>query len=138
MILVSDYMTRNPKSVRHTDSLLYVCQQMEVGKFRHLPVVDNEGRIVGMLSERDLRNIHAALDVLRESIEGEHGQLPVGELMVTDVKTIAPTAELHSAAGLLNDHKIGALPVVENDQLIGIITYTDILRAFIDLQVTTA
>ncbi|MCB1172967.1 MAG: CBS domain-containing protein [Leptospiraceae bacterium] len=134
MITVREYMTKDPVCVAETDSLLTVCHRMEGDKFRHMPIVNEARQVVGMLSERDLRNLRAALDILREGIESEHGQLAVGEIMSRHVVSTTADTSLAQAAREMNAHRIGALPVVEDDALIGIVTYTDVLKAFIDLQ----
>ena len=85
-----------------------------------------------MISDRDLRNIKAALDVLQEAVEGEAGQVHVRDVMTPGVVTISPEASLKEAALEMNRLRIGGIAVMENDRLVGIITYTDILEAVID------
>lgn len=129
---VADYMTRNPSTVNQKEPVKRAAELLNPLKFRHLPVVDDNQAVVGIISDRDLRNIKTALDFLSEAVEGNTDSLPVKEVMTGNVKTIQPNQALTDAAKIMNDMKIGALPVVEHGKLIGIVTYSDILRAFID------
>jgi CBS domain-containing protein len=100
---------------------------MVQGGFRHLPVVDADQRLVGMLSERDLRARlgteverfpDAASDLLSE---------PVEATMRPDPITISSDAALRDALEIFADERIGALPVVEGSRLVGIVSYVDLL-----------
>lgn len=129
---VADYMTHNPKTINQNEPVKRAAELLNSMKFRHLPVIDDNQTVVGIISDRDLRNIKTALDFLSETVEGQKERLPIREVMTVPVKTIQPNQALTDAAKIMNDMKIGALPVVENGKLIGILTYSDILRAFID------
>ncbi len=85
---------------------------------RHFPVVA-DGRLVGILSDRDLRAAHG---------EGRRDDTPVADLMSTDVVTLGPDAPLSEAARLMAEGKLGALPVVEGERLLGILTLTDVVE----------
>jgi CBS domain-containing protein len=100
---------------------------MVQGGFRHLPVVDADRRLVGMVSERDLRERlgteverfpDAAFDLLSDEIEGA---------MRPDPITIPSDATVRDALELLADERIGALPVVDGERLVGIVSYVDLL-----------
>jgi acetoin utilization protein AcuB len=94
--------------------------------FRHLPVVDADGRLVGILDRADLE--------LFLSEAGAPGimqrQHRVDQAMTREVVTVPPDCPLEEAATLMVEHKIGSLPVVEAEQIIGIITETDIFKQF--------
>jgi CBS domain-containing protein len=100
-------------------------------KIRHLPVVDHDGRLVGIVTDRDLRQavFHPAVQARLGTTGEAVGDLPVRELMTRGVVTVAPWADLRQAARLMHERKIGALPVVEDGRLVGILTETDVLRA---------
>lgn len=98
-------------------------QLMRDHRFRHLPVVSN-GRLVGILSDRDLRPI-----VFSPSL----AETPVADLMTEPPTTIAPDAGIEDAASLLVVKRIGCLPVVEGDRLVGIVTETDLLAVLVEL-----
>jgi acetoin utilization protein AcuB len=103
---------------------------------RHVPVVE-DGVLVGMLSDRDLARVSIAqvlrvegADALREELK-----TPIVEVMSTDVISVEPETEVGEVIGLLLEHKVGALPVVElgTREVLGIISYVDVLRALQDL-----
>ncbi len=120
-------MTPRPATVGPEDSLGDAAGVMVQGGFRHLPVVDVDGKLVGMLSERDLRArlgtelerfADAARDLLSEEVEGT---------MRPDPITISSKATLRDALEILADERIGALPVVDGERLVGIVSYLDLL-----------
>jgi len=131
--LVKDYMTSNPIRVHVDDTVRKVCELMDPGSFRHLPVVDDKDSVQGMISDRDLRNIKSAIDVLQESLEGNVGKVHVRDVMTAGVISLSPESTLKEAAILMNKLKIGGITIMENNKLVGIITYTDILKAIIDI-----
>lgn len=99
---------------------------------RHLPVVEG-GRLVGIVSDRDLAAAHlAGAGTALYAPEDPGLVLPrVCDLMSRDVVTVAPDDDVVVAAQRMLQHKIGSLPVVQNEDVIGIVTETDILRAFL-------
>jgi acetoin utilization protein AcuB len=104
---------------------------MRARALRHLPVVDPGGRLVGIVTDRDLRQAVFA-PVVQERLGGGDavGDIPVREVMTWAVVTVRPATDLREAARLMHEQKIGALPVVEGDRLIGILTESDLLAAF--------
>ena len=107
-------------SVRSDATLEKAHEEMTVADIRHLPVVDDRRRLVGIISDRDVRR---ALGLHR------HGKHKVGEFMVRDVLSVAPRTLAREAAELMLTNKIGALPVLDDTlALVGIITETDFLR----------
>ena len=94
---------------------------MTAGRFRGLPVIE-KGRLVGILSDRDLLRFI-----------GHQGEITVKEAMTRLVVTVKPETSLEEAARLLVNHKIGALPVTQRGRVIGIISSTDILIAYVAL-----
>ncbi len=104
---------------------------------RHLPVVDKKKQLVGLVTDRDIREAGPS-DASALSIQEMHyllGKLQVKGFMVPLNKliTVRPDTIVERAAQLMYEHKIGCLPVVEDRQLIGIITETDILELFVDI-----
>ncbi len=131
-MIVQDYMTKDPVTVRADDPLSRVGEVFDVEKFRHLPVVDASRNLVGILSDRDLRNIQCAMEILETSVQGEQHVL-VKDVMTATVRSVSAGDSLKSAAELFLSLRVGALPVVEDGKLAGILSYTDVLRAFISL-----
>jgi CBS domain-containing membrane protein len=126
-ITVKDIMAKNPATLDRNDTLEVAEHVMTLGHIRHMPVVD-KGRIVGVVSQRDLFRspIAHALGYGRKA--QRRITMRVSEVMKRSVMTICPDSTISAAAGQMIERKIGCLPVVEHDRLVGIITETDILR----------
>lgn len=129
---VRDVMHRKPITAAADDYLMDALARMAARNIRHLPVVDGEGVVVGMLSERDVRSAigdpTAAVQLERTRVRLQ--SLRVSDVMSHKVISIREQAPLGEASSRLVDQRIGALPVVdEADRLIGIISYVDLLDA---------
>ena len=122
--LVKDYMTENPARMFQTDSVQDALQILDVDRFRHLPIVDSNGNAVGMISDRDL------LPYTTRRLGQD--EFPVSKIMSAPIQSISRDEELVEAASRMLEYNVGALPVVHDEKLIGIISYVDVLRAFID------
>jgi CBS domain-containing protein len=126
---VRDMMTREVSTLGRNDTLDLADDVMAQARIRHLPVLD-EGRVVGVVSQRDL--FRSALAVALGY--GERAQkmllqtLRVKEVMSEPAISVAPEATAEEAIRLMLEHKIGCLPVVEGHTLVGIVTETDVLR----------
>lgn len=118
--LVARWMSSNPVTASPQEKLSTVMSRMQEGNFRCAPVLDN-GRLVGIITNRDVR-----------SHMGRINEVDVKFAMSENPLTVTPTTPLHDAARLLFERKIDALPVVEDGQLVGIMTTSDIIRAFLD------
>ncbi len=116
---LANVMTANPVSVSSRDTLATAKDLMDAGRFRRLPVVD-EGKLVGILTERDIREHAGVLEHTR-----------VNAAMRTRVVTVTPGDSVEKAARLMLEHKIGGLPVIAKGKLAGIVTITDVVRAFL-------
>lgn len=116
-LTVADLMTPQPTVLGPRHHLKRAAEEMRLGEIRHLPIVDSQGRLVGLLTQRDLL---AAGDALSR---------PIGEVMRTDIKSVAPESLAREAAYLILRHAIGCVPVVEpNGKVIGIVTDSDFVR----------
>lgn len=119
---VAEWMTENPYCVTPEDRLDEVAAVMRDRGFRHAPVVDRDGRLLGMLSERDLREHKGALQATRVSAAMSEPPVAVG-----------PEEPIEQAARTMLKRQIGALPVVGADgRVVGIVTSSDLLRGFVD------
>jgi CBS domain-containing protein len=115
---VGDLMTTNLLTVNVNETISEAHAEMEIGLVRHLPVVDERGRLVGILSDRDL-------------IGAVHGRKPkrVADVMTRNVVTTQADAPASDAATKMLDHKIGSVLVVDDEEtLIGMVTMTDYLE----------
>jgi acetoin utilization protein AcuB len=130
MLTVRDLMTPEPDTVTPEATLREALALMNVADDRQLPVVTEDGRLVGIITNRDIR---LALDsplidkdsYMRMQMLHEH---TVAECMTADPITVTVDTPINKVADLLLTHKIGGLPVLDGDSLAGIITITDLLR----------
>ncbi len=116
-MIVAELMTANPVTVEPNDTLEAANKKMEGGRIRQVPVVDQQ-RLVGILTDRDVRRY------LRQQ-----PRTRVDEVMSAHPFSVQPLTPIEKAAHLLTTNKIGSLPVVEHNKLVGIITATDMLGA---------
>ena len=121
-MFVEDYMSASPVTVREDAPLGDAAQLMRQHLFRQLPVLDEADRLVGIITDRDIRQTVGFGEPLREN-------LCVSDLMTADPVTIPVSATLDEAVRMLTEHRFGAMPVVNGKKLVGIITYLDALRA---------
>jgi CBS domain-containing membrane protein len=126
-------MTHNPTTLDRNETLDLAESIMNLGRIRHLPVID-DGRIVGIVSQRDLFRsaLITALGFGRKTTDTLIKTIKIKEIMTKKVVTISPEANIKDAARLMIDKKIGCLPVVEGDRLVGIVTETDMLRYVVE------
>ena len=134
-MIARDLMTPDPLTVSLQASIADVWDLMREVDVRHLPVVD-AGVLVGMVSDRDVARVDLARLLKVEGAEALREELatPVVQIMSPDVIAVGPEAEIGEVIDLLIDHKIGAVPVVDEDtrEVLGIISYVDVLRALQD------
>jgi CBS domain-containing protein len=132
MIELDTIMSTDLETVGPDDTLETARQLMHDRRISHLPVVDDEGRLVGLLT---LTDVLAATDsFLRDEDSRLHpGQIPIRDVMVSDVVTVDEHAGIRQAALFLEKHRIGCLPVVTDGELKGIITDTDFVGVAINL-----
>ena len=132
MIEIDTIMSTDLVTVLPDDNLDAARSLMHDKRIHHLPVVDGEGQLVGLIT---LTNVLAATDsFLRDDETRIHPRdIPVKDVMVTDVATVHEHAGIRQAALFLEKHKIGCLPVVTDGELRGIITDTDFVGVAINL-----
>jgi acetoin utilization protein AcuB len=123
-MFVRDCMTRSPLTVRPESDPLAALALLKRGSFRRLPVVDDGGTLVGIVSRSDLE-VFLFKSGSPKVTERQHR---VEQVMQRSVVTVPSDCPLEEAASLMIEHKIGSLLVVEAGRLVGIITETDIFR----------
>ena len=130
---VKDRMSRNPVTVKPEDGLKDAIWKMEHGRFRHLPVIDEKEKLIGMLTDRDVRLIRPSLAfVSKEDAAVQLWSTAVEQAAVFDPIRVKSEMTLKEAADLMLRWHIGGLPVVDDhEKVVGMITYTDILREFV-------
>ncbi|HET7873969.1 MAG TPA: CBS domain-containing protein [Methylomirabilota bacterium] len=130
---VREIMTGGPITVGVDTPVLDARHLMAKERIRHLLVLSPSGQLAGIITDRDIRlNLPSQATSLSVwEINHLLTRLTVEKVMSKSVITIGPDREARDAGQLLLEHKIGALPVVEGGRLIGIVTETDLLRAFV-------
>jgi CBS domain-containing protein len=125
---VKDIMVKEVATLDIEDELSLANDIMRLGRIRHLPVVSRE-QVVGIISERDLfrSSLAQALGYGNKDSREVMRTLRIKDVMVKQVITIPPDMELKDAVAIMVERKIGCLPVVQDDKLLGLITETDIL-----------
>jgi acetoin utilization protein AcuB len=127
--IVRNWMTPNPITITLQTTLPEARRLMDEHFVRRLPVV-HRGRLVGIVTRGDIREaqISKATTLSMYEMNLYLDELPAKEFMAYEPITIAPESTIEEAARLMLQHKIGGLPVVENGELVGIITETDLCR----------
>ncbi len=115
---VGAWMTHNPVTASPDEALSSVEDKMHVGGFRCVPIVKENGAPLGIVTDRDIRSHHEKL-----------AQTTASQAMSEGLLTVTSDTEINDAARILRERKIGALPVVEDGKLIGVVTTTDVLHA---------
>lgn len=132
MMSLEVIMSTDLVTVMPSDTLATVRTIMHDRMIHHLPVLDDDQKLVGLVT---LTNVLAATDsILRDAENRIHAsEIIVGDIMVRDVVTVSEDASLRQAALFLEKHRIGCLPVVTDGELRGIVTDTDFVGVAINL-----
>ncbi|WP_437719467.1 CBS domain-containing protein [Sorangium sp. So ce448] len=134
-ICAAELMTENPRTVRVSDPIGEAVDVLQTMDFRHVPVVNEQGELVGMLSDRDLRALQLPYSedtaVVDRALRKARG--PVSTIMSGNVVSASPDADVTELMELMLDNKIGALPVVDGEgALVGIVSYVDVFRGLLE------
>ena len=127
--VVREIMMGSPVTLRPEDTLDLANDVISLGRIRHIPVVDG-GKLVGLLSERDLMGAATSriFGLNQKSKSALLKSIFIKEVMKKRVVTVTPDTPIKEAAHLMADKKIGCVPVIADDTVIGLVTTTDILR----------
>lgn len=133
-IEVQRLMTPVVKTLQRNDQLTIADDVMREQRIRHLPVLDEEGVVCGVVSQRDLFRgaLARALGYGQTAQQKMHSMLLVKEVMSTTVVTIGPHEPLANAARLMLENKVGCLPVLDGEKLVGILTESDFVKLAVD------
>jgi acetoin utilization protein AcuB len=136
---VADLMTTKVFTVEPNDLIDRVFFLIHYEKIRHLPVIE-KGKLVGIVSDRDLykalgpKSNSNAVETNKDNTQLHVVSQKVVHIMHRGVYTVTPETPASEAAAMMAEHRVGALPVVEKDKLVGILSATDILRVFAKLE----
>jgi acetoin utilization protein AcuB len=136
-MFVFEKMKTDLISVRPETTLAEAKALMQDNNFRHLPVVDDNDKLVGIITDRDMRDAHPSSLLTEEAYQrtlAEVMQHPVEKIMTRDPITISPYYTLQDTLLVIGQKKVGALPVVDEEgHLKGIMSTRDLLRAFVNI-----
>jgi acetoin utilization protein AcuB len=132
---VKDRMTPNPVTVTEDSSFEDALHLMKEKKVRRLPVVDKKGRLVGIVADKDLFSASPSPATSLSVFEVHYllSKMKMKSLMTKRLITVGIDCPLEEAARIMVDHKIGSLPVLKENKLVGIITETDIFKTFVEI-----
>jgi CBS domain-containing protein len=130
-VRVRDLMTRPVRTLGRNDKLSVADALMRTERIRHLPVVDEDGRLAGIVSQRDLffNALVQALGFGTTTHDRMLSTITVKEVMTENVVTTTPETLVTAAARVMVDRKIGCLPVIDGEALIGILSESDVVSA---------
>ena len=129
--VVRDLMTDEVITLSPSDNLAELIDRMADEHIRHMPIVDRDGDLVGLVTDRSLAQIAFSGDGSEMTLSAQRDLLRrrrIREFMSTEVDTVEPDQSLREAAELLLENKIGCLPVVEGNHVVGILTEADFVR----------
>lgn len=131
-MLVRDWMTPDPQTVTAGTPVMEAMQRLREGGYRRLPVL-RDGRLVGIVTDRDLKEATPSKATTLSVYELNYllSKLTIKEVMTAPVVTVGPDEPIEEAALVMETHRVSGLPVVEGGKLVGILTITDLLRAFV-------
>lgn len=135
MTTVSDLMTSEVVTLERNETLDLADRIMSLGRIRHMPVLDEDGALCGVVSQRDLFRgaLATALGYGTAAQDKLLAALRVKEVMTTELFTATPDMPIAEAARVMLHHKIGCLPVIDGDRLVGLITEADFVKHVADL-----
>ena len=132
---VVDLMAKSVTTLKATDSALQAKELMMRQRIRHIPIVSSENDLEGLVTQRDI--LAAALsrfaDVDMTIQEEIDAGIPLASIMITDVIVVSPGCPIRKAADVMLTRKLGCLPVVEGQKLVGILTEADFLKLVVEL-----
>ena len=134
VMFVADRMTPNPTTVTTDTSLKDAIELIRSKPFRHLPVIDDDGALVGVVTEKSLVYASPTPITTLSIFEVDYvlSRVKVGQLLHREVITVGPDLPVEEAARIMVDNRIGCLPVVQEGRLIGIISDTDIFHVLVE------
>lgn len=133
MITIDEFMTPEPYTLRETSSLNDARKIMTEKHIRHIPIVDDDNHVLGLVTQRDVLAATEPELMLRTRGASCNLDISLSEIMIRDVSVINRSDSLRRAALYIQAHKYGCLPVISDDRLVGIITDSDFIDIAINL-----
>ena len=133
MFTVNDMMTTHPHTLLRSHSLEDAKILMDEHGIRHIPIVDAEHALIGLVTQRDLLSAQTSCLEKPTLEEISALEIPLNNIMHENIMSVSPHGGLKSAAVFMQKHKVGCLPVVDHGKLVGIITDSDFVTIAINL-----
>jgi acetoin utilization protein AcuB len=130
-MIVEEMMTTDVITLSPNDSIAKAIKVLHQFNIRHIPIVNDQLQLVGIISDRDVRD--ASPSIFHRDVHIEDLQKPLKEIMKSDVITAHPLDFVEEIAAIFYEHRIGCLPITKGNKLVGIVTETDILHTLIQL-----
>lgn len=130
-MIVEEIMKTNVTTVTPEDTIAKALHTLTDRKIRHIPVVDKEQKVVGIITDRDVRD--ATPSIFHANDHLEDLQKPIKTIMKTNVITGHPLDFVEDISALLYEYRIGCVPITKDGKLVGIVTETDILHTLVQL-----
>ncbi len=130
-MIIEEIMRKNVTALLSTNTVGDAITLMKAQKIRHLPIIDEEKHLIGLVTASRLRD--ASPSIFHRNEHLEDFQRPLEKIMRTDVINGHPLDFVEEVAGLFYEHRISCLPITKDQKLVGIITETDLLRTLVEL-----
>ncbi|MFO1444161.1 acetoin utilization AcuB family protein [Bacillus sp. Bva_UNVM-123] len=130
-MIVEEIMRTNVATLTEENTIAEAVKLMGEKKIRHLPIINSKRQLVGLVTDRDIRD--ASPSIFDTEKFKEELQNPLKVIMKTDVITGHPLDFVEETSAILYEHRIGCLPILKDDKLVGIVTETDLLRTLVEL-----
>lgn len=130
-MIVEEMMTTDVITLNQNDSIAKAIEVLHQFNIRHIPIINDQLQLIGIISDRDVRD--ASPSIFHSNMHIEDLQKPVKEIMKSDVITAHPLDFVEEIAAIFYEHRIGCLPITKENELVGIVTETDILHTLIQL-----
>jgi acetoin utilization protein AcuB len=130
-MIVEEVMNKSVISLQATDTIEVAIKLMKAKKFRHLPIVDTDNHLIGLVTASRLREASPSVFHIDEHLEDL--QKPLEKIMRTNLIVGHPLDFVEEVAGLFYDHRISCLPIIKDKKLVGIMTETDLFRTMVEL-----
>ncbi len=131
-MIVEEIMRTEVVTLTENDSIAKAIKLMNEKKIRHLPIIDENQRLIGLVTDRDIRDATPSILFDTEKYK-ELLQNPLKMIMKTDIITGHPLDFVEEVSAILYEHRIGCIPILKEDKLVGIVTETDLLRTLVEL-----
>jgi acetoin utilization protein AcuB len=131
MATINRYMRHPVVTIKSGDTIAHARELLERNRINQLPVV-TDGRLVGIVTDRDLRDAFPSVFEASNAERDAALSIPVRDVATANVLTLSPEAPMADAARLMRRERIGAVPITSGNQLVGILTRSDVLKAYLD------